>query len=67
MKNGEKVKINLKLEYTDNEDKNYIQHYSIEFEINDVLYLFYVSLIFFSNYLIYFKLFSLMNFFQMII
>ena len=35
IKNGEKVKFNLKLEYTDNEDKNYIQNYPIEFEIND--------------------------------
>jgi hypothetical protein len=35
IKNGEKVKFNLKLEYTDNEDKNYIQNYPIEFEISD--------------------------------
>ncbi len=32
---GNKIKINLKLEYTDNDDKNYIQNYPIEYEINE--------------------------------
>ena len=32
---GNKIKINLKLEYTDNDDKNYLQNYSIEYEINE--------------------------------
>ena len=32
---GNKIKINLKLEYTDNDDKNYVQNYPFEYEVHE--------------------------------
>ena len=35
---GNKIKINLKLEYTDNDDKNYVQNYPFEYEVHESEY-----------------------------